>query len=83
MIDPASLSVNLKMDTKIWGKILQTNLHEKYQPIFGDVGIEFEEADHVHYGYCLIPTFRVTFKFRLKIYDLDQDDGVVVVLLWW
>ncbi len=40
------------MDTEEWGKILQPNLHGKYQPIFGDVGTRFEEADHdeVHCG---------------------------------
>ncbi len=38
------------MDIKEWGEILQPNLHDKYQPIFGDVGIRFEEADEVHCG---------------------------------
>jgi hypothetical protein len=33
MIDP------VKMDTKERGGILQPNLHDKYQPIFDDLGI--------------------------------------------
>jgi hypothetical protein len=37
----------VKMDTKERGKILQPNLHDKYQPIFDDFGISFEEAVEV------------------------------------